>query len=62
MDFILEKDFIVPKGTIFKEKICTTEYYNGNYEAIIATSKDSCANFIIDKDVIEENKDTFREI
>lgn len=62
MDFILEKDFVIPKGTIFKEKVCNTEYYEGNYEAIISTSKDSCANFIIDNDVIADNKDIFRGI
>ena len=57
---LLKKDFVIPTGTVLNE--CgglKVEFSSGNYESIIGTSKDSCASFYVNEDVIYDNPDTF---
>ena len=49
---ILEQDFIIPKGTIFKLMDGDATFYKGtNYEASISVSKDNCGRFIVGTEI-----------
>ena len=49
---ILEKDFVIPKGTIFELMEGDAIFYGGtNYAASISINKDNCGRFIVGIDV-----------
>lgn len=49
---ILEKDFIIPKGTIFELMEGDATFYKGtNYEASISVNKDNCGRFIVGTEI-----------
>lgn len=52
---ILKNDFVIPKGTEFELIPSNTvrTYGEGNYEAIIATSKDTTMDVVINEDELE---------
>lgn len=52
---ILKNDFVIPKGTEFEIIPSNTvrTYGEGNYEADIATSKDTTMSIVISEDEIE---------
>ena len=52
---ILKDDFVIPKGTEFELIPSNTvrTYVEGNYEADIATSKDTTMSIVISEDEIE---------
>ncbi len=48
MIYRLKKDFVIPKGTEFRNVDSTqTTWISGNYEAIISITDDKAASFII---------------
>jgi len=50
--FILEEDFVISKGTMFKLMDGDATFYKGaNYEALISVNKDNCGRFIIGTDI-----------
>jgi len=62
MKLILQKDFVIPAGTVF-EKIpggMKREYGCGNYEALIGTSKDTTMYIDICEDELDCS-DLFKE-
>lgn len=49
---ILEKDFVIPKGTIFELMEGDAHFYSGaNYEALIEVNKDNCGRFIVGTEI-----------
>lgn len=49
---ILEKDFVIPKGTIFELMEGDATFYKGtNYEALISVNKDNCGRFIVGTEI-----------
>lgn len=56
MIYRLKKDFIIPKGTEFRNVDSTqTAWISGNYEAIIGITDDNAASFIINDDDLPED-------
>jgi len=53
--FMLQEDFIIPKGTRFDLMDGDATFYKGaNFEALISVNKDNCGRFIIGTDVDDE--------
>lgn len=53
--FILQQDFVIPKGTMFKPMDGDSTIYKGaNYEASISVNKDNCGRFFIGTNIDDE--------
>ena len=51
----LKKDFVIPKGTVFKLKDSDTTFYREtNYDTLIDINKDNCGWLIVGVDVDDE--------
>ena len=49
---ILDKDFIIPKGTIFELMEGDATFFKGtNYSASISVNKDNCGRFIVGTEI-----------
>jgi len=49
---MLEKDFVIPKGTMFELMEGDAHFYGGaNYEALISVNKDNCGRFIVGTEI-----------
>ena len=58
MKMVLLKDLVIPAGTVFKDAPIKTERASGHIEAIIATSKNTCAFVTIDPTDCEDELST----
>ena len=60
---MLKRDFVIPAGTTFDCIDGTKkEYVDGNYEATIATSKDTTMSIVICEDELHTYQDLFEAV
>jgi hypothetical protein len=59
----LTEDFIIPKWTIFKNiDNSTRDFIDWHYETIIGTSDGTTMNIQIDREVLLDRGDIFRQV
>ena len=55
----LKKDIVIPIGKEFMESPRRVEYDGNSYECLVGFGNDHTARFIVDRDLMEEFKDSF---